>query len=467
MPSNHSSSQDLLNFLKSNGPTPSSELASHFGISRPTLSRRVQELGNAVISIGKARATKIAARLPEYSSAIPLYRVLENGQVEPVGGLTPIRDGEHTQWLLEATASADALLEGEFKDGLYPGWPWFLEDLRPAGFLGRAFGRYMAELYQFDKNPENWSDLNLLRALMSHGFNLTGNFIVGDGRALGHYQDSRIQIVEGQYANITPQVYANYTHLALSEGEEYGSSAAGEQPKFTTMVCDTPEDTPRSVIVKFSPKLNTPSGVRWADLLYAEHIANEVLSEAGFTTAQTRAFQIEDRVFLESERFDRVGPTGRRGLISLRAVDAAHIGMGGQGSWAKVARKLHADKWITDDDCERMIRLHCFGELIANTDMHWGNLSFFLPEESPFPVAPVYDMLPMRFRPSSTGEVTEREFKPSLPRPEDQTAWLEMYSHARTYWQRIAEHPRISEDFKAIAQNAIEALERIHKVATG
>ncbi|MDQ8208272.1 HipA domain-containing protein [Coraliomargarita sp. SDUM461003] len=54
------------------------------------------------------------------------------------------------------------------------------------------------------------------------------------------------------------------------------------------------------------------------------------------------------------------------------------------------------------------------GELIANTDMHWGNLSFFLPEQSPYPLAPVYDMLPMRFRPSSTGEVIERTFEPTL-----------------------------------------------------
>ncbi len=465
MPNHNRSSQDLLNFLKLNGPTPSSDLASQFGISRATLSRRVQELGTAVISIGKARATKIAARLPEYTSAIPLYRVLENGQIEPVGGLTPIHNGTHTQWLLEATASADALLEGEFKDGLYPGWPWFLDDLRPTGFLGRAFCKRMASLLQLDERPEAWTDLELLTTLTGFGPNLQGDFILGESRALDEYQQQRVRIAEGYYRNSTPSSYPEHAQRALSEDEEYGSSAAGEQPKFTTMVCDTAEASPRAVIVKFSPKLDTPSGVRWADLLYAEHIANQVLGEAGYTTARTRTFHIEDRVFLESERFDRIGPTGRRGLISLRALDAAHIGMG-QGSWSKVARKLHTEKWITSDDCERMIRLHCFGELIANTDMHWGNLSFFLPEQSPFPLAPVYDMLPMRFRPSSTGEVTPREFKPTLPKPEDQAAWLEIYPHALSYWQHIAKHSPISEDFKAIARNAIEALEPIHRIAT-
>ena len=33
------------------------------------------------------------------------------------------------------------MLHGEFADGLFPDWPWFLDDQRPQGFLGRAFAR--------------------------------------------------------------------------------------------------------------------------------------------------------------------------------------------------------------------------------------------------------------------------------------------------------------------------------------
>ena len=98
--------------------------------------------------------------------------------------------------------------------------------------------------------------------------------------------------------------------------------------------------------------------------------------------------------------------------------------------------------------------------------MHWGNLSFFLPEQGPYPLAPVYDMLPMRFRPSSTGEIIERTFEPKLPNPEDQAVWLEMMPHALTYWQRITEDDNISTDFQEIAELAISALQRIHKIAT-
>ena len=465
MPSNKSSSKDLLNYLKINGPTLSSKLVSHFGISRPTLSRRVQALGNAIVSIGNARATQLAARHASFSTSVPLYGVQESGQIEPVGHLCPLIEGERTQWLLESTNAPAALFEGEFKDGLYPGWPWFLEDLRPAGFLGRAFGKRMAKLIQIKEKPEEWTDSELLTALTGFGANLQGNLILGDGPALENCQALKIAIAKGDYRKSTPEVFPEYAERALEEDEEYGSSAGGEQPKFTTMVSRTPEEAPHAVIVKFSPRDTSLTGRRWADLLYAEHIANEVLREVGFKTAQTRTFYLDKRVFLESERFDRVGPTGRRGLVSLRALDAAHLGLG-QGNWAKAARQLHAGKWITVEDCECMIRLHCFGELIANTDMHWGNLSFFLPDQSPYPLAPVYDMLPMRFRPSSTGEVIERTFEPKLPKPEDQAAWLEMHPHALTFWQRITEHPDISSDFKAIANDAILSLQRIHKIAT-
>jgi len=464
MPSHNTSSQDLLNYLKSKGPTPSCELVTHFGISRPTLSRRVQALGDRIVSIGHARATQLAARHSDATDSLPLYRVVESGQVALVGQLTPLQDGGHTQWLLTSETPQHALCADEFKDGLFPGWPWFLEDLRPAGFLGRAFGKRMSALFQIDAKPESWSDLELASSLIGFGSNLQGNFILGDGRSLTFFQQDRIRTADGYYKNSSLHTYPEQAQDALSEGEEYGSSAGGEQPKFTTMACDTPEDAPRAVIVKFSPQLTTPIGCRWADLLHAEHLANEVLRSAGYAAARTRTFQIRERVFLESERFDRVGDSGRRGLVSLRSLDAAHIGLG-SGTWADCARKLHAGEWITPEDHQEIVRLHCFGELIANTDMHWGNLSFFLPEKSPYPLAPVYDMLPMFFRPSSTGEVIERTFEPKLPKPEDQAAWLEMMPLALDYWQQVATHRAISTDFQKIATKAIDSLKRLQKIA--
>jgi hypothetical protein len=447
------------------GPTLSSELVAYFDISRPTLSRRVQELGESVVTIGKGRATQLAARHEDAGDSVRLYQVQGNGQVDAFGQLTALQQSKTILWLLESEDPQTALCADEFKNGLFPGWPWFLEDLRPAGFLGRAFSQRMSKLFSVDKDPNKWSDFDLLTTIVGFGSNLQGNLILGNGRALTEFQENKLQASGDYYRNSSPSTYPLQAQRALNEGEEYGSSAGGEQPKFTTMVCETTEATPRAVIVKFSPRLDTAVGQRWADLLHAEHIANQVLGEAGFATAQTRIFHFENRIFLESERFDRVGLSGRKGLVTLRALDAAYIGQAGD-SWAEVARKLHAGKWITEEDRDRMVRLHCFGQLIANNDMHWGNLSFFLPEVSPFPLAPVYDMLPMYFRPSGTGEILERSFEPNLPKPEDQAAWLEMHPHALMYWHRVQECPEISTEFQKIAEQAITALQHIHQIAT-
>lgn len=456
--------QRLLTYLQQNGPTPSSELVDFFKISRATLLRRVRALGDSVVTIGKARATQLAARR-EQVPYTPLYRVLEDGRTALTGHLIPLHHADRTEWLLRPQNSQQACFEGEFRKGLYPGWPWFLEDLRPSGFLGRAFGKRMAKLFQIDPNPENWDDLQLLTTLASFGSNLPGNFIVGDGRALSEFQEKKIEISKGYYRNSLPKIYPELARQAIDEDEDFGSSAGGEQPKFTTMVGLHAGDTPRAVIVKFSPEDSSPLGRRWADLLHAEHLANQVLSEAGFTTAKTRILKIDTRTYLESERFDRSGPFGRRGLVTLRSLDAAHLGLG-SGTWADGARKLCEKQWITKEDADRIVQLHCFGELIANTDMHWGNLSFYFPQQSPYPLAPVYDMLPMRFRPSPIGEVTQDRFEPKLPKPEDQNAWLEMYPHAINYWQQLHNCPEISSDFKDIANDALNALQQIHEIAS-
>lgn len=60
--------------------------------------------------------------------------------------------------------------------------------------------------------------------------------------------------------------YAALAHATLA-GERAGSSAAGEQPKFTACVADA-DGSPRHVIVKFSePVEGNPVARRWADLL--------------------------------------------------------------------------------------------------------------------------------------------------------------------------------------------------------
>ncbi len=446
-------SQALLQYLEANGSTASRDLLEHFRISRPTLSRRIGELGDSVASIGQTTSRTYAAKNPG-TLELPLYSISESGKPQHLGTLIPLANGE---WYLETDSKIPSLFHGEFKDGLFPGWPWFLADLRPSGFLGRAFAHRMARLLDFDTNPENWTDLNVARALSMFGSNLQGNFVAGE-RALHAFQKRQIEESLKYDENSGTHAYPEFAQRALEDGSIFGSSAGGEQAKFTTHV--NRGKNLQSVIVKFSPPVNEPAGRRWADLLIAEHIANQILSANGFETAKTAIYEIAGRVFLESERFDRIGIDGRRGLVSLRAVDAAFVGQG-SATWTKCAHKLKALKLISEEANRQIARLECFGQLIANTDMHFGNLSFFLGEAFPLQLAPGYDMLPMRFRPATSGEVPAVEFQPKRPLPEQAAEWQQMQPLALEFWQSVAQDTRVSDAFQAIAAKSHRALKEL------
>ncbi len=443
-------SQTIHNYLQANGATPSRDLLEHFSISRPTLSRRITSAGDAILVIGQTTSTTYAAR-DTTATEQPLYAINDAGKAQHIGTLIPLARGE---WFLHSeTKHIPALFKGEFKDGLFPGWPWFLADFRPSGFLGRAFARRMSELLDYDTNPENWSDQNVTHALSRFGSNLQGNFVVGEHALEAFQQYPPAPTAESPEVN-----FPELARLALEDGSSFGSSAGGEQPKFTTLI--ERDGQLRDVIVKFSPPVDSPVGRRWGDLLIAEHIANQILNKHGHATARTTIHELEGRIFLKSERFDRIGAQGRRGLVSLRAIDAAFVGQG-SGSWIKCAQRLKAAKLITADDADRIARLWCFGEQIANTDMHFGNLSFYIDNEFPLQLAPCYDMLPMRFRPAPSGEVPHIEFAPKMPLPENEAAWELMRPLALEFWKAVATGERISEEFRVIAKQSLHALQQL------
>ncbi|TVP80016.1 MAG: hypothetical protein EA353_04940 [Puniceicoccaceae bacterium] len=92
-----------------------------------------------------------------------------------------------------------------------------------------------------------------------------------------------------------------------------------------------------------------------------------------------------------------------------------------------------------------------FGELIANTDMHFGNLSYFLPDEAPYPLAPVYDMLPMQFPPAAPARSSSAASSPPSPNPKTRPPPEEKVAHASsvsrscwTRWTRSGEARRVT-----------------------
>lgn len=468
---------DLPLVLRRLGPQAAGELLARLGVSRPTLMRAVQAAGAEVVVRGRARRTTYAARrtLRGHLAPLPLYRVDAAGQVQEIARMDLVKpDGcalafiQPFGWPLEA---------GAMQDGWFEGLPHPLQDMRPQGFLGRHFARHHAALLQVPDNPALWTDDDALHALSLLGVDTPGNLIVGEAACrawLDQVQRHRqAPELHGWAEDALAQAYPRLAEQALAHGVA-GSSAGGEFPKFTALR----RDVAQHVLVKFSGSDGAAGSQRWSDLLVCEHLAAQVVQEQlGIRAAASRILLAEGRTFLEVQRFDRHGLFGRSGLVSWAALDGAFFGTAGR-PWGEAGRRLVERGWLSAQEAEQLIRLWHFGLLIGNSDMHDGNLSFQLVKEmiigsdapggaphgvgtahSPcLRVAPVYDMLPMRYAPVPGMELLSQSMTPRLPLPGEQAAWQEAARAATVFWQAAAEDPRISAGFRQVCRGNLKAL---------
>lgn len=441
------------------GALTAKDLCASLHVSQPTVSRMIARMGpQLVVKIGRTRAAKYAMlrRVEGLGDTWPLYVISENGQAERAGTLHALVAG---QWLFQQEKSWKTLMSPVSSFGIYPDLPWFLDDLRPQGFLGRVFARKYGRDLGLPDDPRSWRGDDILTALLRYGDDLPGAFVLGADR-LAEFQTRMLSNV-----NATPSASRNLLYPGLADavlgGALPGSSAAGEQPKFTICLKD-PDGSVRHAIVKFSGRAGRPEDQRWADLLAAEHHAACVLSEHGFAAAQTTLLEAGGRRFLESSRFDRVGAIGRRGLVSLYALDAAFFGRL-ETPWTAAAERLLSTGWISPTDAERLETLWWFGTLIGNTDMHYGNVSLFLGRTRPLALTPCYDMLPMAYRPDQEGEMPDRPLSPPPPPPEKLEIWTKASQLALLYWQRVAKADDISGGFQKIALQNLTLTEQYRR----
>ncbi|WP_058973974.1 type II toxin-antitoxin system HipA family toxin YjjJ [Type-D symbiont of Plautia stali] len=427
---------DLQNFLLA-GPLSAAELLQRSGVSQATLSRQLRQQPH-IIKWGRARATRYALLRPiQGENQFPLYCISAQGQAMSAGYLLPT-------WPQGSCLYLDQHERGHFYDGL----PWFLQDLRPQGFIGRQWGREHAAQLGLNDDIRLWSDEQCLMALANGGIDMPGAFLIGE-RPYQRWllQASPQPIREVEKVNRYPQLAQH----ALS-GDEPGSSAGGEQPKFLCFA-DTPNGA-RHCLVKFTASRQSDNAQRWRDLLRAEHLALRHLNAGGLAAADSQLIESEDQLFLEVQRFDRTGERGRHEMASLEAVSAEFIGH--PQHWPDTLRELHQQRRIDDESQHRGTLQWAFGRLIANSDMHAGNLSFFTGHE-PFSLTPAYDMLPMALAPNSQGHMRE-EVKLTLDFSLSAKVWRAASAMAKTYWQAIESDEQFSLGFRQIAAHALQQL---------
>ncbi|MEL4892582.1 type II toxin-antitoxin system HipA family toxin YjjJ [Xanthomonas protegens] len=446
--------RDLVALLRSEKVVTAARIGDVLQISQPTVSRLLASAGEQVLRIGKARATRyvLTRSLGRAGHRWPLFRIDSRGRAETLGHLHAMHgDG----YLFVPQVTCPALIHGDFASGLFPGLPWFLDDQRPQGFLGRAFARRVAEDIGAPQDLQRWQPDDVVLALLRHGDDQPGDLVLGEF-ALQRAQQAALQPVD-----VIPQaerrgLYPQHAEQALL-GEAVGSSAGGEQPKFTAILHT--EGGYTAVIVKFSERAGTPAAQRWSDLLRCEHLASDVLRAHGIAAAESELLESDGRVFLQSTRFDRTPVLGRRGFVSLAAVDAAYFGHG-RIDWWSFAPQLQREGWLSDADAQRLRVCGWFGALIGNNDMHLGNAGLMLDDALPLALAPIYDMLPMAFRPAASGEVVERAYVVPLPTPDQRDDWRAAAGMAVPFWERVIEDVHVSAAFHSIARDALTQLTR-------
>jgi len=420
-----------------------SELAKRLGLSQPTLSRRLTPLPEQLLKVNQGRNSRYHLLRPiGGKSCWPVYRITAYGQAEQIAELYSVWPQGYVSHLHNQ--------HWQHSDSL----PWWMADMRPQGFMGRALARQLAnEFPDLARDPREWSDDETLRMLTTHPHDGVGNLLIGN-EAYQLWLTTEPQIVgTEQLAMLAEQAMA---------GGFGGSSAGGEQPKFACCL----DDADNHNLVKFSAPLeqNNAAAQRWADLLIAEHEALRLLQQRGIRTAHTRLQRLGQpngkRQFLLVERFDREGKLGRHGVVSLRILDAEFVGKAHQ-SWPVIVTELAMQGVVSEESRHEVTLAWCFGRLIANTDMHAGNVSFIHDGSMPLELAPIYDMLPMAFAPASNGEMRQAAHEPVIDLQLSGEVWRTVLPWAMDYWDCLASHTELSDGFRQIAVNSRQQLDTV------
>jgi hypothetical protein len=416
----------LIHALQRRGIATAAELAGDLSVSQPTVSRLLAASRDELVVLGRARSARYAARdlRSQFCSGVPVYRVGPTGSVGVFGTLIPLVRG--VAWIAKRSLPRH-----------YPGLPWFIEEMRPQGFLGRISARVASTRLGVPIDPRLWTSEHLLRALVAHADDSPGDLLVGE--------PARERYLARVFGDARPVARRDYAALIEAQlaGELPGSSAGGEQPKFACW------SGSQHLLVKYSPPVAGSSAARrWADLLRAEAVALEVLRHAGIRAASATYVEQGGRAYLEVERFDRT-KHGRLGVVTGTLVDAEFVGA---GDWLGLGAGLARAKLISEGDAETMSVLRAFGGIIGNTDMHLGNVAFFTDDYESFRLAPAYDMLPMGLRPTAQGEVIAADPPMPHPTPESLREWRRAAELAREYFAALRRNRKLDRSFEHFAR---------------
>src|SRR5262249_46340210 len=144
-------------------------------VSQTVVSRLVRELARdaRIVRLGATRGARYGLLRPigQIGSQWELRRIDTTGTVKSMGRFYALAAGE--DWFAPAVGSHFAW--GGVTDGI----PYFLQDQRPGGFLGRAVPERYPEL-GLPQRVIDWNDDHYLQYLTQRGADTVGDLILGD-----------------------------------------------------------------------------------------------------------------------------------------------------------------------------------------------------------------------------------------------------------------------------------------------
>jgi hypothetical protein len=429
--------------LRGRESVSAAELRNALGVSAATLSR-VARRTTGILRFGGARSSRFAATrdVRGFGDRWSLFRTRSDGRERRLAEIVALEDRRFL--VVPATDAPDWSTRGA-EGGLFDDLPWFLQDVRPQGFLGRALARRVASKLGAPEDPREWGADDQVAALLSIGDDLPGD--------LALRKSDRPRVTFAAPDGATRRDYPKLARATL-DGDVPGSSAGGEQPKFTATLSEGGGET-RRVIVKFATN-RTESGRRWRDLLAAEATALDTLRAEGVLAAEARILDDGDWRFLEVDRFDRVGAKGRRSAVTLSSLDAQFAGV--VAGWTRAVERLVAEGVVAPAAAEVVARVDLFGEAIANTDRHFGNLAFRFEGDLPATLAPIYDMSPIAYAPGPLGPRPYETRRPQFGANVAPSALAWALAAARRFWTTLSRDDRVSKEFRSTAAASAAAI---------
>ena len=134
------------------GAKTSRDIQLRLGISQPSVSRIISSLSGEVIALGRGPATRYALtrNIRNLGSDFPVYRVDEEGNAHMLGHLYTLHGNQY--WWIDDSGAGN----------LYDYLPWFIQDMRPEGFVGRAFALRQNQELDLPERLNEWNNDHIL-----------------------------------------------------------------------------------------------------------------------------------------------------------------------------------------------------------------------------------------------------------------------------------------------------------------